>query len=167
MHRVGDQFGDLALGADPAGSIDHRTRDGGKRHACAQHRIGQPVRSLEVDLSGAPYLTRVRDENVQIAVRGGAPPDAVPPVRLEPGEHRARPPVQQRGGEELIRRGCSRPHQHDAGKQALPALAAALDRALTRPDPVRRAAGRELAARYTWSAAAARHLAFYRALLRR
>jgi hypothetical protein len=44
------------------------------------------------------------------------------------------------------------------------ALAAALDRALTAPDPARRAAGRVLAARRTWSEAANRHLDFYRSL---
>lgn len=46
-------------------------------------------------------------------------------------------------------------------------LAAALDRALSRPDPQRRAAGRTLAQRYTWAAAAARHLELYRSLPRR
>ncbi|WP_226370387.1 glycosyltransferase [Pseudonocardia oceani] len=45
-----------------------------------------------------------------------------------------------------------------------PALAAALDRALTAPDPARRSAGRALAARCTWSEAAARHVDFYRSL---
>ncbi len=44
------------------------------------------------------------------------------------------------------------------------ALAAGLDQALARPDPGRAAAGRALAARYTWSAAAAAHLDFYRTL---
>ncbi|MCX6462268.1 MAG: MSMEG_0565 family glycosyltransferase [Pseudonocardiales bacterium] len=44
------------------------------------------------------------------------------------------------------------------------ALAAALDGALARPDPARRAAGRALAARYTWASAAARHLDLYRSL---
>lgn len=44
------------------------------------------------------------------------------------------------------------------------ALAAALDEALAAPDPVRRAAGRSLAGRYTWDAAAGRHLAFYASL---
>lgn len=44
------------------------------------------------------------------------------------------------------------------------ALAAALDAALAEPDPVRRAAGRALAGRYTWDAAAARHLACYASL---
>lgn len=44
------------------------------------------------------------------------------------------------------------------------ALAAALDRALTSPDPDRRSAGLALAQSYTWSAAARRHLAFYRSL---
>ncbi|MEU5323738.1 MSMEG_0565 family glycosyltransferase [Streptomyces sp. NPDC021056] len=43
-------------------------------------------------------------------------------------------------------------------------LADELGRALTRHDPVRRAAGRELAARHTWNAAARRHLDFYRSL---
>jgi glycosyltransferase-like protein len=43
-------------------------------------------------------------------------------------------------------------------------LADGLGRALTRPDPSRRAAGRELAARHTWAAAARRHLDFYRSL---
>ena len=42
------------------------------------------------------------------------------------------------------------------------ALAAALADALDRPDPARRAAGRALAARYTWPAAARRHLKLYR-----
>lgn len=44
------------------------------------------------------------------------------------------------------------------------ALAAALDDALARPDPARRATGRALAARHTWDAAAAAHLAFYASL---
>lgn len=44
------------------------------------------------------------------------------------------------------------------------ALAAALDAALAGPDPARRAAGRALAARHTWDAAADRHLGFYRSL---
>jgi glycosyltransferase-like protein len=44
------------------------------------------------------------------------------------------------------------------------AFAAGLDQALTRPDPALRAAGQALAARYTWSAAAARHLRFYHSL---
>jgi glycosyltransferase-like protein len=44
------------------------------------------------------------------------------------------------------------------------ALAAALDRALSDPDPTRQAAGRALALRYTWSAAARAHLAFYATL---
>jgi glycosyltransferase-like protein len=44
------------------------------------------------------------------------------------------------------------------------AFAAALHDALTRPDPGLRAAGLSLAARYTWPAAAARHLRFYRSL---
>jgi glycosyltransferase-like protein len=42
-----------------------------------------------------------------------------------------------------------------------PALATALGTALTGQDPARRAAGRALAARHTWAAAARRHLAFY------
>ncbi|WP_405720073.1 MSMEG_0565 family glycosyltransferase [Streptomyces sp. NBC_01537] len=41
------------------------------------------------------------------------------------------------------------------------ALAGELSAALTVPDPARRTAGRELAARHTWEAAAERHLAFY------
>jgi glycosyltransferase-like protein len=41
------------------------------------------------------------------------------------------------------------------------ALARELSAALTTPDPARRTAGRELAARHTWEAAAERHLAFY------
>ncbi|RAY11867.1 MSMEG_0565 family glycosyltransferase [Actinomadura craniellae] len=45
-----------------------------------------------------------------------------------------------------------------------PALAARLREALTVPDPARRAAGRALAARHTWTAAARAHLDFYRAL---
>jgi len=44
-------------------------------------------------------------------------------------------------------------------------LATALGRALTDPDPARRAAGRALAARHTWAEAAERHLAFYRSLV--
>ncbi|MFL6111003.1 MAG: MSMEG_0565 family glycosyltransferase [Catenulispora sp.] len=43
-------------------------------------------------------------------------------------------------------------------------LAAELAAALTVPDPARRDAGREVAARYTWTDAAQRHLAFYRSL---
>jgi glycosyltransferase-like protein len=43
-------------------------------------------------------------------------------------------------------------------------LAYALGAAVSHDDPVRRAAGRELAARHTWAEAARRHLAFYRAL---
>lgn len=45
------------------------------------------------------------------------------------------------------------------------ALAAALADALDRPDPARRAAGRALAARYTWTAAAGRHLELYRSFV--
>ncbi|MEU8198322.1 MSMEG_0565 family glycosyltransferase [Microbispora amethystogenes] len=45
-----------------------------------------------------------------------------------------------------------------------PGLAAELRDALTDDGPGRRTAGRELAARHTWSAAAERHLAFYAAL---
>jgi glycosyltransferase-like protein len=41
------------------------------------------------------------------------------------------------------------------------AFAAALAAALTGTDPARRSAGRQLAARHTWAAAARRHLAFY------
>jgi glycosyltransferase-like protein len=44
------------------------------------------------------------------------------------------------------------------------ALAVELGHALTDHDPARRSAGRELAARHTWPAAAASHLAFYRSL---
>ncbi|MGD9528814.1 MSMEG_0565 family glycosyltransferase [Pseudonocardia sp.] len=44
------------------------------------------------------------------------------------------------------------------------ALAAALDAALAAPDPRRAAAGRALAARHTWDAAARRHLDFYASL---
>ncbi len=44
------------------------------------------------------------------------------------------------------------------------AFAAALDDALTRPDPARRAAGRALAASCTWDAAAAAHLKAYASL---
>jgi glycosyltransferase involved in cell wall biosynthesis len=47
----------------------------------------------------------------------------------------------------------------------VPGFAAQLDAALTAADPVRRIAGRLLAARYTWAAAARAHLAFYRALV--
>jgi glycosyltransferase-like protein len=43
-------------------------------------------------------------------------------------------------------------------------LAAQLGRALDVPDPDRRSAGRALAARHTWEAAARQHLDFYRAL---
>ena len=43
-------------------------------------------------------------------------------------------------------------------------LAAALLTALDHPDPARQAAGREVAASYTWPAAAAAHLDFYRSL---
>lgn len=43
-------------------------------------------------------------------------------------------------------------------------LADELGRALTDHDPARQAAGRELAARHTWSEAARRHLDFYRSL---
>jgi glycosyltransferase-like protein len=43
-------------------------------------------------------------------------------------------------------------------------FAAELGAALGADDPVRRARGRELAARHTWQAAAERHLAFYRTL---
>ncbi|HEX5810570.1 MAG TPA: hypothetical protein VFY38_00575, partial [Pseudonocardia sp.] len=42
------------------------------------------------------------------------------------------------------------------------AFAAALADALDRPDAARRAAGRALAARYTWAEAARRHLELYR-----
>ena len=45
------------------------------------------------------------------------------------------------------------------------ALAAALADALDRPDPARRAAGRALAARYTWQAAARRNLELYRSFV--
>ncbi|WP_182881194.1 MSMEG_0565 family glycosyltransferase [Microbispora sp. H10949] len=45
-----------------------------------------------------------------------------------------------------------------------PALASGLRDALAGDDPGRRTAGRELAARHTWSAAAERHIAFYTAL---
>jgi glycosyltransferase-like protein len=44
-------------------------------------------------------------------------------------------------------------------------FAARLSDALTGPDPQLRTAGRRLAARYTWSAAATGHLRFYRALM--
>ncbi|MDT0305933.1 MSMEG_0565 family glycosyltransferase [Streptomyces sp. DSM 44917] len=43
-------------------------------------------------------------------------------------------------------------------------LAGELDQALTTPDPPRRAAGRTLAARHTWTEAARHHLDFYRSL---
>jgi len=43
-------------------------------------------------------------------------------------------------------------------------LARELDAALTDPDPVRHRAGRTIAARHTWRAAAERHLALYRSL---
>ncbi|KPI00775.1 Glycosyltransferase, putative, MSMEG0565 family [Actinobacteria bacterium OK074] len=43
-------------------------------------------------------------------------------------------------------------------------LARELDRALTTPDPARRAAGRNLAASHTWETAAQRHVDFYRSL---
>lgn len=43
-------------------------------------------------------------------------------------------------------------------------LADKLGRALTRHDPARQAAGRELAAHHTWDTAAQRHLDFYRSL---
>jgi glycosyltransferase-like protein len=46
-----------------------------------------------------------------------------------------------------------------------PGFAGALGDALDRPDPVRRTAGRRVAARYTWPAAAAVHLQFYQSLL--
>jgi len=46
-------------------------------------------------------------------------------------------------------------------------FAAALGDALAGPDPARRAAGREVAARYTWPAAAAAHLRLYQDLLAR
>jgi glycosyltransferase involved in cell wall biosynthesis len=46
-----------------------------------------------------------------------------------------------------------------------PGIAAALGEALDRLDPARTAAGRSLAARHTWQAAAQRHLEFYRCLL--
>ncbi|HVV08541.1 MSMEG_0565 family glycosyltransferase [Amycolatopsis sp.] len=53
-----------------------------------------------------------------------------------------------------------------AGFGADPAgLAAELRRALTEPDPARRAAGQELAARYTWRAAARAHVEFYEGLV--
>ncbi|OLB64171.1 MAG: glycosyl transferase family 1, partial [Actinobacteria bacterium 13_2_20CM_2_72_6] len=45
-----------------------------------------------------------------------------------------------------------------------PTLAAQLDDALQRPDPVRRAAGRALAARHTWHRAAEEHLRLYRSV---
>jgi glycosyltransferase involved in cell wall biosynthesis len=44
-------------------------------------------------------------------------------------------------------------------------FAETLTMALTRDDPVRRAAGRTLAARHTWAEAAHRHLNLYRALI--
>ncbi|MCW2948062.1 MAG: glycosyl transferase family 1, partial [Actinoallomurus sp.] len=44
------------------------------------------------------------------------------------------------------------------------ALTAELRAALGGADPRRRAAGRDLASRHTWRAAAERHLAFYRSL---
>jgi glycosyltransferase-like protein len=47
---------------------------------------------------------------------------------------------------------------------SVPALTDALTRALTEPDDARRAAGRELARRYTWSAAAAEHVRLYERL---
>lgn len=43
-------------------------------------------------------------------------------------------------------------------------LATELDHALATDDPVRQAAGRHLAARHTWDAAARRHLDFYRSI---
>ena len=43
-------------------------------------------------------------------------------------------------------------------------LAAALGDALDRPDPALAAAGRALARRHTWAAAARRHLGLYRSL---
>lgn len=46
-------------------------------------------------------------------------------------------------------------------------FAAQLRRALRTDDPARRAAGRQLAARHTWAAAAERHLVLYRSLQRR
>ena len=46
----------------------------------------------------------------------------------------------------------------------LAAFATGLGQALTRPDAGQRAAGRDLAARYTWSAVASRHLRFYHSL---
>ena len=45
-----------------------------------------------------------------------------------------------------------------------PTLAAQLDDALQRPDPVRQAAGRALAARHTWHRAAEEHLRLYRSV---
>jgi len=48
----------------------------------------------------------------------------------------------------------------------VPAFAAHLDAALTTDDPRRRDAGRSLATRYTWSAAAREHVAFYGTLAR-
>jgi glycosyltransferase-like protein len=47
-----------------------------------------------------------------------------------------------------------------------PALAAEIGRALSDPDPGLRATGQALAARYTWAAAAQRHVRLYRSLLR-
>ncbi|MFD7485712.1 glycosyltransferase [Streptomyces mirabilis] len=44
------------------------------------------------------------------------------------------------------------------------ALATTLAHALTSDDPVRAVLGREPTARHTWTEAAARHLAFYRAV---
>ena len=44
-------------------------------------------------------------------------------------------------------------------------LGAMIDRALRCPDPDRRAAGRTLAARHTWAAAAHAHVALYRAVI--
>ena len=46
----------------------------------------------------------------------------------------------------------------------VPTFAAQLDAALTTDDPVRRAAGRALAAHYTWAAAAQAHLELYATL---
>lgn len=48
-----------------------------------------------------------------------------------------------------------------------PGFAAALGDALDRPDPGRCVAGRRVAARYTWPAAAAAHLSLYQSLLAR
>jgi glycosyltransferase involved in cell wall biosynthesis len=44
------------------------------------------------------------------------------------------------------------------------ALAAELDHALTADDPARQMAGRKIAARHTWTAAAEQHIALYRSL---